>query len=133
MSKNVENARAMYAAFARGDIGTVFGALSSDIEYLHYGEVPWAGSFKGPEQVGQFFQLLAGTINFEKYEPTEFFEAGDTVIVTGRTAATVKATGARFDNNWVNVTTTRDGKLLRFVGYDTASIAGSRPGDGVQK
>src|SRR5664279_4181077 len=105
MSKNLQTARAMYEAFGRGDMGTVFTGLSNDVEYIHHGEVPWAGTFKGAEQVGKFFTLLGQTINFEKYEPTEFFEDGDTVIVTGRTAATVKTTGARFDNHWVNVLT----------------------------
>ena len=125
MTKNLEIAKAMYAAFARMDMNTVFTGLANDVEYIHHGEVPWAGSFKGFDGAKTFFELLGRTIEFQEYQPTEFYEDGDNIIVVGHTLATVRATGARFDNHWVNVLKSRDGKLLKFVGYDTASIAKS--------
>ena len=113
-----------YAAFGRGDIPGLLGLCDAKIEWVYYGSVPWAGSFPGHEGVGRFFGILASTLNFEVFEPQEFIVGDDKVAVQGRTAATVKGSGKRFDNNWVHVFTIRDGKLTRYVGYDTTALAG---------
>ena len=125
MAGNIARAKEAYALFSRGEMDAFFKSMSDDVEFVYYGEVPWARHFKGKAEVAKFFEAVGG-LNFEEYEQNEYFEDGDTVIVLGRTASTVKATGARFDNHWVNVLTIWDEKLRRLVGYDTASIAKSR-------
>ena len=96
--------------------------MRPDVEITYYGEVPWAGSWKGADGAAKFFTQVGG-LAFEVFEPQEYIEAGSAVTVTGRTAATVRATGARFDNRWAHIITFSDDKIARFVGYDSARIA----------
>ena len=60
--------------FLSGDIPTLLGLLSEDVEWLIPGpeRVPTAGNRHGREQVGQFFQTLSDTLEAQQFEPREF-------------------------------------------------------------
>jgi ketosteroid isomerase-like protein len=61
--------------------------------------------------------------DFEVFEPREFVAQGDKVITLGHYTAKVKATGRRFDSDFVMVFTLRNGKLTHFQEFlDTASL-----------
>ena len=111
-----------YAAFGRGDMQTFMGLCDPAIEWVYWGAVPWAGQFRGHDEVMRFFGIIAKTLEFEAFEPSQFIVDGDNIAVLGRTAASVKGSGGRFDNNWAHVITMRGGKLVRYVGYDTSAI-----------
>ncbi len=47
----------MYAAFGSGDIDALFDLMAPDIEWIAPGNkdlMPWAGSYRGKEQVKDF-------------------------------------------------------------------------------
>jgi uncharacterized protein len=62
-----------YGYFLSGDIPTLLGLLSEDVEWLIPGpkRVPTAGNWHGREQVGQFFQTLSDTLEAQQFEPRE--------------------------------------------------------------
>jgi uncharacterized protein len=124
---NADLIRSLYAAFGRGDVKTILDNLDPAIEWTSNGDgalFPWGGRRSGVAGVASFFQALADHLDFEAFEPREFFEAGDTVTVLGRTRARVKKTGRAFDSDWAHVFTLRSGKLGAFREYyDTKSVA----------
>src|ERR1043165_5615463 len=48
----------LYDAVARGDMETVMGLLTDDIEFRVYGRSPMAGSYSGKDDVLRFFGEL---------------------------------------------------------------------------
>jgi ketosteroid isomerase-like protein len=122
---NSDLIRSLYAAFGRGDVKSILDALDPLIEWQSNGDariIPW-GRRGGLAGAASFFEALADDLDFEAFEPRDYFEDGDTVVVLGRTRARVKSGGV-FDSDWAHVFTFRNGKLLRFREfYDTKSIA----------
>jgi ketosteroid isomerase-like protein len=121
--ENVERIQELYAAFGRGDVPTILSQLTDDAVLYDPGppEVPHAGRYRGPEEVGQFFGRIAETVEIEEFAPTEFVAQGDRVVVLGSLRGRVKATGRSYDNEWAHVWTLRDGKVAGMQIYeDTA-------------
>jgi ketosteroid isomerase-like protein len=123
--ENVVVVQNAYAAFARGDIQTILGSLTDDVEWVLPGEglIPQAGTYRGLEGVGRFFQLLSQTTEFSALEPREFIADGDRVIVLGFYRGKAKDTGRGFEAQWAMSFTLRSGKVASFREYtDTATI-----------
>jgi hypothetical protein len=120
----VDNAaivQSLYAAFGRGDIGTVLAGLTDDAEWICEGPaaVPFCGTFKGREGAAKFFQAIGTTQTDQKLTMDEFFADGDTVIAVGRYACRVN--GTPYDSRAIHTLTFRDGKVARFIDFiDTA-------------
>jgi ketosteroid isomerase-like protein len=119
--------RSLYAAFGKGDMGTILDSLDPAVEWWSNCDgatVPWGGRRVGIDGAASFFQALGDNLDFEVFEPGEFHAAGDTVTVLGRTRARNKrANHGVFDCEWVHVFTVRDGKLTRFREfYGTAAV-----------
>jgi uncharacterized protein len=118
--------RQQYAAFGRGDVKAILDAVDPAIEWTSNGDggrIPWGGRRSGVPGVASFFQALADHLDFEIFEPREFFESGGAVIVLGRTRARAKKGGGVFDCAWAHVFALKGGKLARFEEYyDTAAI-----------
>lgn len=126
MSANPDFIRSLYAAFGRGDVKAILDNLDSSIEWTSNGDgalIPWGGARRGISGAASFFQALADNLDFEAFEPREFFDAGDVVTVIGRTRARVKKSGGVFDCQWAHVFVVRGGKLASFHEfYDTAAM-----------
>ena len=123
--QNTDTIKAMYAAFARGDVQAILGQLTDDVEWRFDGPstIPFAGVRRGPAEVVGFFQALATTQENMVLTTHHFVAQGDHVATIGRYAATVKATGRRFDEAVSHFFTFRDGKVAKFADFgDTASI-----------
>ena len=115
---NVDSVKQVYQGFAEGDIPTVLGVLSSDIDWTEAEGFPYAGTYHGPKAVleGVFMRLGSEWNGFAAI-PDEFIDAGDTVVVLGKYSGTYKATGKSFQANFAHVWKLRDGKAMRFVQY----------------
>jgi len=127
MTDQVTFIQSLYAAFGRGDLDTILKNCDPAIEWVSNGTagtIPWAGAHTGVAGAARFFELLAASLDFEAFEPRQFFPSGDTVIVLGRSRARHKHAGKGvFDCEWAHVFSVRDGKLARFQEfYDTAAI-----------
>lgn len=124
--QNIQVIQNMYAAFARGDAQAILQSLTDDVEWANEGpkSIPYAGRWKGPAQVADFFKAIAGSTTGGKVTADEFLAQGDKVVATGRYSATVTASGASIDSPIAHIFTLRNGKVSKWVGYsDTALIA----------
>ena len=113
-----------YDAFGRGDIETLLSLFDENIEWATPGppELPTAGRRRGRRQVAEFFQALNGMSEIQRFEPHTFVCEGDRVVVLGRAAERLKATGKVLDSEWVHVFTVKNGKIVSFQEYlDTAA------------
>jgi hypothetical protein len=123
---NVEVVQETYEAVGRGDISALLDLLTDDVEWTFQGPsvIPFAGTRRGREGVAEFFSLVGGNLEFERFEPREFVAQGDTVVVLGFERSLVKTTGRTFEQMWAHVYKLRDGKVAEFLALeDTAAHA----------
>jgi len=124
--ENVELARKGYQEFIDGDINSILDRNTEDTEWTFPGPagiVPMSGTFRGREQVAQFFSRLLETLDFETFEPREFLPLGERVLVLGHDTGKVRATGTPFEESWAHICTYRNGKLSRWQAYnDTGDL-----------
>ncbi len=121
---NLDGIRGVYDAFGKGDVPTVLGFLSADIEWTEAEGFPYGGTYRGPNAVLEGVFMKLGT-EWDGYAaiPAEFIDAGDTVVALGTYSGKYKATGKRFHANFAHVWTLRDGKAIKFVQYtDTLRV-----------
>jgi hypothetical protein len=126
-ARNTQTVKDAYAAFQRGDINTILAALADEVEWEAVkgteGVAPHAGIRRGRAAVGEFFQIVGSTLDFQAFEPKEFVAQGDVVVAIGSYKVTVKATKKSTSADWVMVFTFRDGKIVRFREFtDSAQI-----------
>ncbi len=107
---NVQLVRAVYDAFARRDVHTLFAIFAPDVELRQTGLLPWGGVYTGTEEARRFFALLTGHLD-SRVEVERWVPAGDRVAVVGRTRGHVRANARPFDAAFVHVWTVRDGKV----------------------
>ncbi|HMG48061.1 MAG TPA: nuclear transport factor 2 family protein [Allosphingosinicella sp.] len=145
--ENVALVRAIYDAFAAGDIAGVLGRMSPDIVWNEAENFPYADGnpYRGPEAVlnGVFARIgaewdgfevvveeLLGAISSRAEAPGDSGIAasrtpgGDTVVALGRYRGTCKATGRAIDAQLAHVWRVEGGKAAAFQQYaDTLQVA----------
>ena len=118
MENHTAFVQSLYASFGRGDLGAILDACDPAIAWssnADAGRIPWGGARHGKDGVTAFFVALGGNLDFEAFEPRQFFPSGDTVIVLGHTRARFKTGGhGVFASDWAEVFTVRGGKLVSF-------------------
>ena len=114
-----------YAAFGRGDLPGLLALMADDVEWRAPGPgLPLAGTYRGRDGVGSFFQKLAQEAEILEFQPREFLADGDRVLVVGSERARVRSTGRTVEIDWVMSFTVRDGKVAAFQEfYDTKALA----------
>ncbi|HEU0099440.1 MAG TPA: nuclear transport factor 2 family protein [Allosphingosinicella sp.] len=125
--ENVALIRAIYDAFAAGDIPGAVGRMSPDMVWNEAENFPYADGnpYRGPEAIlaGVFGRLGSEWDGFSAV-PEEFLDAGDTVVVLGRYRGACKATGRSLDAQLAHVWRVADGRAVRFQQYtDTLQAA----------
>ena len=125
--QNVDTVRGMYAAFATGDIPTIIGALSSDVEWWEAENFIYAdhNPYVGPDSVltGVFMRIAQEWDGFV-VSPDGVLDAGDITIGYGHYSGTYKKNSAKVRAQFAHFFTFRDGKIVKFQQYtDTAQFA----------
>ena len=112
-SENKAATQEAYAAFAKADLDGATKNMADDIEWIVPGNSTISGTYRGTDEVLQFFMTLASK-SFET-RPEYFIADGDHVVVLSR----ISADGHEADS--ADVLTFRDGKVVKFqIAGDTA-------------
>jgi ketosteroid isomerase-like protein len=116
---------ALFAAIQSGDGDGILALLSDDVEWWVAGppEIPYAGTFRGHDEVAHFFATFNDSVDYESWEAREFIAEGETVVVVGEERWRAKPSGHLVDNPWVLVITVRDGTITRFRAYEDTVAA----------
>ncbi len=126
MSANLNLIRAIYDAFAAGDIPGVVSRMSPDIIWNEAEGFAYADGnpYRGPDAVlSGVFARLGSEWEGLAVIPEEFLDAGDAVVVLGRYRGTYKATGRAIDAQMAHVWRVEGGKATAFQQYvDTAQL-----------
>src|SRR5690348_14612461 len=103
---NYDTIRAMYQAFAAGDVPAVLDSLDPQIEWNEAENFIYAdrNPYLGPQAVldGVFTRIGTEWDNFSA-TPEQIISENDTVISRGRYRGVCKATGAAVDAQFVHV------------------------------
>jgi ketosteroid isomerase-like protein len=126
MASNLEIAKRGYELFQTGDIATIVNDLiDNSCTWITPGpkdKLPWAGRYKGKQEIAGFFAKVGENIDFSEFAPREMIEQGDTVVVLGASSGRMKKTGKISRNEWAHVLKYSQGKLVFFQEYyDTAA------------
>jgi uncharacterized protein len=106
--------------FKEGNIPALLNNLAENVKWFTPGPkeiLPWAGYLDGKEAVAKFFLLLDKEVRFTKFEPKEFIEKGDKVVVLGSRDGISKRTGKTTHSDWAMVFTVKSGKVTHFHEY----------------
>ena len=127
MHQNTEIIRGLYAAFAKGDIPTVLGALAPNARWTEAEGGPYGGTFIGPNAVlEKVFMKIGGDWDGYAAEPDEFIANDNTVVALGKYSGKYKATGKSFTAPFVHVWKFQDGKVISFQQH-TDTVVHRRP------
>jgi ketosteroid isomerase-like protein len=119
---NINLVKSLYDAFGRRDQVAIMGLVDSAIEIRQCNQLPWGGSYRGLLGLRDFFTKLLSNVD-SQLDRNEFVDAGDDVVMIGRTRGTTKAKGTPFDVAAIHVWTVRNGKIVAFHPYiDTPAM-----------
>ncbi|MGW7410519.1 nuclear transport factor 2 family protein [Streptomyces sp. NPDC054833] len=123
--QNVDVVRRFFQLFDEGRLTDIEALLSDDFEWVYHGpkSLPWAGTYRGVEGFRQFFTIVRDLIQVQECVAYDYLDAGDRVVVLGVSRTRVLANDRRYEAQWMNVFTVRDGLISRYLDlYDTASV-----------
>jgi ketosteroid isomerase-like protein len=106
----------IYRRFAEGDLEGFLSLCANDIEWVVNGpaELEKCRAFKGIDGVREFLTILDRTWHFTSFNPREFIDGGDRIVVLGEERGTDRHSGESFENRWAHVFTVRDGVVVTF-------------------
>jgi len=124
---NVQFAKDIYAAFARGDIPTVLAAFHPEVQWREAEGNPYQPdgvAWVGPQAVLEKLFMRIGA-EWEGFTVTvrALHDAGEHVVMEGRYTGTYKPSSRTVDAQVCHVLRFRDGKLFSFQQYvDTGQL-----------
>ena len=115
-SRSVQIILAAYDALAAQNLERLFALSDPQINVWQTEALPWGGRFHGLAGTKEFVQRMLTHIQ-PSVVAEEYFEAGEQVIVIGRTSGRTKASKAAFDLRIVHVWTVVNEKITCFKPY----------------
>lgn len=109
---NLDIAKNAYQLFKEGNVPSFMDLHHDDVVYEIMGEpeIPYAGTYKGKEEVKKLLRKIDDTIEFTKFEPKKFIVEGDDVAVVIDSECIVKSTGKKVQRDLVHLLEIKDGK-----------------------
>ena len=117
---NAEVIRGVYAAFQKGDIPAVLGAMAPDIVWNEAENFPYADKnpYIGPDAIlAGVFARLGGEWDGFSVKEEELIDAGDTIVTLGRYGGAPKATGNKINAQFAHIWKFKNGKIVNFQQY----------------
>ncbi len=123
MANNGAVISGMYAAFAKGDVPAVLGALDAKVEWREADGFPTRGTFVGPDAVlNGVFMPLPNDWDGLSVTADEVVVSGERVVSFGHYAGTNKKTGKAFRVPFAHAWRMKDGKVTDFQQYTDTHI-----------
>jgi ketosteroid isomerase-like protein len=113
--ENVEIVRELYEGWQRGETG--LDKLDPEISMVESATLPGAASAYGVEAVERYMRSFAKHWEQISFEPQEYIDAGERVVVVARLVGRGKKSGVEVTRTWAYVWTLRSRKALSMVGY----------------
>jgi ketosteroid isomerase-like protein len=98
-------------------------ALSPDFELHGRTDVPDPKTYRGREQTKEFWRMLQEVWSELRWEPLEFTDLGDVVLVEARIVAIGRGSDLPIEADETDVFWFRDGKIVRLQGFATKEEA----------
>jgi ketosteroid isomerase-like protein len=116
--KNVEIASCAYAAFNHGGVEAAMEFFHPEIEIHDFPEIPDTRTYRGHDGFRELHRNVDALFEDMRWEPVEYIDAGDNLIVMTRTVGKGRGSGVEVDATVAHVWTIRDGKAhrLRLLG-----------------
>lgn len=114
-----------YKLYAAGDLKGLLERYYDDAEMINPDSdyLPIGGSYRGKQQIAEFFMKLNETTQCTYLEPKTMVQEGDTVVVTGDSSWIARATGIAYDNPFVHVFKISGDKVASMRAYyDTSKL-----------
>ena len=119
--ENVATIRALYGDWLRGDMA--LDRMDPEISMFEADTIPGAASAVGIDAVRRYMESFARYWEEIRFEPTEFVDAGDQVVVVARLMGRGKGSGVDVEREWAYVWTVSAGKVVRMDGYASRAEA----------
>jgi ketosteroid isomerase-like protein len=97
--------------------------LATDFELHGRPDVPDSTVYRGREEAKEFFRMLQEVWADLRWEPREFTDLGDAVVVETRIVALGRGSDVRIEADETDVFWFRDGDILRLQGFPTKAEA----------
>ena len=127
MSKeNVEIVRREYGALAARDWAAIAEIWHPEIELEADEAAPGRGTYRGAEEITQFYDSWAEPYSQYRVEAEEIHDAGDQIVVVERFAGRgLKGSGSErwLEGRLFRLITFKDGKIWRIKEYTTRTEA----------
>ena len=127
MMSNVQFAKDIYAAFARGDIPAVLAGFHPEVQWRQAEGNPYqpdGAAWVGPQAVlEKLFMRIGAEWGGFTVTVRALHDAGEHVVMEGRYTGTYKPSNRSVDAQMCHVLRFRDGKLFSFQQYvDTGQL-----------
>ncbi|HZU31844.1 MAG TPA: nuclear transport factor 2 family protein [Candidatus Angelobacter sp.] len=124
MKTNLEVVKGIYTGGPEQIAQNLQAALAPHFDWTEAAGFPYAGTYHTLEEVGRnVFARLA--TEWEGYHAVveNFYDAGDTIIVTGRYLGTYRKSQGVMDAVFAHIWTFKDGKIVKYVqNVDTKKV-----------
>ena len=102
-----------YEAWNSGDRSWVLEHMSPEVEWVTPPEDPEAGHYHGFEGVQAFWNQWRAAVGQLRFEPTEFIDAGDHVVVCAKRSGIGEQSGLEVSDTVVQVYSFEGAKCVR--------------------
>ena len=109
--------RRKYEAWNRGDVSGLIELTHPDFQWVDPPEIVGATGGRGRREFANYLRSFFEVWEEFRWEPEEFRQAGDLLLVVVLESGRGKLSGARVEQRFVHVWTIRDGRPVRMERY----------------
>jgi|SRR5215208_3206998 len=118
---NVEIVRRAYDF--GGDVDGLLEVCAENIEIRDQPALPGSRVAVGHDAVRSWYAQLVDGLDYMRFEPQEFIDAGDRVLVVTQATTRGQGSGVEVEMRFSSVWTLGDGKAVSLISYDTHAEA----------
>jgi len=121
--ENVEIVRQLYDAMNRDDVDGFLQLCAPGFEVRDLPELPDSSVAVGHDALRAWWVELFDSFDALRFDPEEFIDAGDRVVVVNHGTARGRGSGAEVEMHFGSVWTLNDGKAVRLTSHSDRAAA----------